>query len=211
MNNEILEVVDNLNERNKMFLVGRIEKELEFSHEAFGNVFLKTKLTVRNINGEDDYIPIIISEKLVKNIPTCGMVKVIGQLRSYNYIDEAQKGHLDIFMYVFDIHECGDIEQEVSNFLFLDGFICKKPFLKKVPGSYIETADFILAVNISCGRSVYIPCIAWGKYAYYAKKLKIGDRILVTGKIRSRKYTITVNEEEISKETYEVAVKRLKK
>ena len=34
----------------------------------------------------------------------------------------------------------------------------------------------------------YIPCIAWGRNAYFTRKLEVGDRVILCGRVQSKKY-----------------------
>ena len=59
-------------------------------------------------------------------------------------------------------------------------------------------------------KSDYIPVIAWGRNARYAKTLDVGDNVRVWGRIQSRNYQKRISEDEvITKTAYEVSVNRM--
>ncbi len=73
-----------------------------------------------------------------------------------------------------------------------------------------EIADVLIAVNRSYNKSDYIPCIAWGRNAKYAETLKVGDNVVIRGRIQSRDYQKKISETEVETKTaYEVSVSRL--
>ena len=68
----------------------------------------------------------------------------------------------------------------------------------------------MIAVNRSYNKSDYIPVIAWGRNARYAKTLNVGDNVHVWGRIQSRNYQKRISEDEvITKTAYEVSVNRM--
>jgi single-stranded DNA-binding protein len=93
--------------------------------------------------------------------------------------------------------------------LYLNGYICKSPVYRTTPFGR-EITDLLVAVNRSYNKSDYIPVIAWGRNARYAKNLNVGDNVKVWGRIQSRKYQKRIGEDEIiTKTAYEVSVNRM--
>ena len=96
-----------------------------------------------------------------------------------------------------------------TNYIFLDGFICKEPVYRKTPLGR-EIADILLAVNRPYGKSDYIPCISWGRNARYANHFRVGERCRIWGRIQSREYMKKISEEQAEKRVaYEVSVSKL--
>jgi len=83
----------------------------------------------------------------------------------------------------------------------LEGFLCKQPTYRHTPHGR-EIADVMLAVNRQYGKSDYIPCILWGRNAYFVKDLKAGSSLRVAGRIQSREY----NKNGERKTAYELSV-----
>ena len=69
---------------NIVNLKGRIENNLEFSHEIFGEKFYTTKIKINRLSESYDILPITVSERLLEevNLEEDKLVKVTGQLRS---------------------------------------------------------------------------------------------------------------------------------
>ena len=63
----------------------------------------------------------------------------------------------------------------------------------------------IIAIN---GRkSSYIPCIAWEKEANIVESLKVGDSIIIRGRMQSRNYKKRLEDGTVEKRTtYELSV-----
>ena len=100
-------------------------------------------------------------------------------------------------------------DSEKTNYIFLDGYICKEPVYRKTPLGR-EIADILLAVNRPYGKSDYIPCISWGRNARYSSSFRVGERCRIWGRIQSREYVKKLSEEEAEKRVaYEVSVSKL--
>jgi single-stranded DNA-binding protein len=97
-----------------------------------------------------------------------------------------------------------------TNYIFLDGHICKPPIYRQTPLGR-EIADILIAVNRPYGKSDYIPCICWGQNARLAENLTVGEHIQVTGRIQSREYQKKINETEFeNRVAYDVSVSKLR-
>ena len=100
-------------------------------------------------------------------------------------------------------------EDEKTNQIFLDGYICKEPIYRKTPLGR-EIADVLLAVNRSYGKSDYIPCICWGRNARFAAGFEVGSHIQMYGRIQSREYVKKISETETERRVaYEVSVSKV--
>lgn len=173
-------------ENNEVSIKGMIEETLEFSHAVKQERFYKTKVsTIRN-SGKKDFIPVIISEVFTKGITKGEYVEISGELRSFNWIDQEEKRHLKIFLFVKGIsaiRECG----VNKNFIQIKGFICKEPNFRKTPLGR-DISDLLVAVNRLYGQSDYLPCIVWGRNAIRTSDWKVGDEVIIQGRIQSRRY-----------------------
>lgn len=214
---------------NKAFLVGVIGEEFKLNHVVKDEKFYRTKIKVERFSGTEDIIPVIVPEKLIEQVvfeKTIGKwVAILGQLRSYNREDEKGSIHLDLFLFTKRI-KISETKQEIKEYLkelssgnnyvnnltFIDGYICKKPNLRETPLEK-QIADLFIAVNRSCRKSDYIPCIAWEKVALKSTKFDVGSHVKIYGRIQSRYYykkfpqNPNVGEWKI---TYELSVIRIK-
>lgn len=180
-------------------LVGKIVSDFVKSHSLYGETFYNVTLCVKRESGNIDLVPLLISDRLVNINDQYNDVHITGELRSYNQ-REIDKSRLKVFIFVNTI-ESIDEEHNIND-VFIEGYICKQPVYRRTPLGR-EITDIILATNRAYNKSDYIPCIVWGRNAYYTKNLSTGDRIRVAGRIQSREYT---KDNEV-KTAYELSVR----
>ena len=182
MNNDIIT-------NNQVTISGKIASGFNFSHEIFGEKFYIVNVNVQRLSNTCDTIPVTVSDIFVDvSKDYMGQfVSVTGNFRSYNKRDEEKK-HLVLSVFAQEFDLLGEnVEINNDNHIILDGYICKGPIYRKTPMGR-EIADLLLAVNRPYGKSDYIPCICWGRYARFATRLKVGKRIKVFGRVQSRNY-----------------------
>ena len=196
---------------NIVNLKGTIENNLQFSHEIFGEKFYTTKIKINRLSESYDVLPITISERLLEEVDLNEnkLVKVTGQLRSYNKnIDN--KNRLVLTIFVRDIKQ-EEEDNKDPNSIFLDGYVCKEPIYRKTPLGR-EITDLLVAINRPYNKSDYIPSIVWGRNAKFAKNLNVGDRIQMWGRVQSRVYDKKLEGgNSVKKTAYEVSVSKIKK
>lgn len=193
-------------ENNEVTLSGFVAEVPEYDHEVFGEKFYKFTVEAVRMSGFSDYVPVIISERLIdlamikfdsdNHLRT--YIKLTGQFRSHNLYDaEDNKKRLILSVFVRDVLDLqvfsDDSDQEIPtendlNRITLHGFICKLPKYRKTPLGR-EITDGLIAVNRPYGKSDYLPFITWGRNARYASTLELGDEIVIEGRIQSREYT----------------------
>ena len=204
-------MTDKLFENNQVSMMGEIVSEFQFSHEVFGEGFYMVELAVNRLSNYSDYIPLMISERLIDTEQdyTGQLIRVSGQFRSYNRHEE-KKNRLVLSVFVRELEFLDEIdENEKTNQIFLDGYICKEPIYRKTPLGR-EIADVLLAVNRSYGKSDYIPCICWGRNARFASGFSVGSHILIVGRVQSREYVKRIDEENVEhRVAYEVSVSKV--
>lgn len=196
-------------EDNEARIVGYVDNYLTYSHEVHAERFYHFNIRVRRLSDNEDIIVVTISEKLLSEIkiePNT-KVEIIGQFRSYNnYTDSGIR--LILTLFARDIHLVSQ-EAEQENEVYLNGYICK-PVIYRVTPFGREIADILLAVNRAYNKSDYIPCIAWGRNARFARNLTVGQNIRLFGRMQSREYQKKLSENEaVTKTAYEVSVSRL--
>ena len=198
-------------ENNQAGIIGRIVSGFTFSHEVAGESFYSMDVAVGRLSGQEDIIPLTISERLVnvnEDYRGC-TVEAVGQFRSYNR-QEGTRNRLVLSVFVREINFMEEFtDYTKTNQIFLDGYVCKAPIHRKTPLGR-EIADLLLAVNRPYGKSDYIPCITWGRNARYASGFEVGTRVRVWGRVQSREYTKKLSETECEKRVaYEVSVSSL--
>ena len=204
-------MLDKVIENNRVSIIGEVVSEFEFSHEVFGEGFYLVNVSVNRLSDMVDIIPLMISERLVDVTKDYRgrKIEVSGQFRSYNRHEEL-KNRLVLSVFVREIEFIEEETEEMkSNQILLDGYICKDPIYRKTPLGR-EIADLLVAVNRSYGKSVYIPCICWGRNARFAARFEVGVHVQIWGRIQSREYVKRLNEDEVEKRTaYEVSVSKI--
>lgn len=204
-------MADKILENNQVSIVGEIISDFQYSHEVYGEGFYMVEVAVSRLSNFSDYIPLMISERLIDTSQSYigQKVYVTGQFRSYNRHEEL-KNRLVLSVFVREIESIEEETEEMkSNQILLDGYICKDPIYRKTPLGR-EIADLLVAVNRSYGKSDYIPCICWGRNARFAARFEVGVHVQIWGRIQSREYVKRLNEDEVEKRTaYEVSVSKI--
>ena len=202
--------MDNNITNNQATIIGTIEDEFKFNHEIYGEKFYTCTVRVPRLSGTDDDVRIMVSERLIMDgeYSVGDKVEVSGQFRSYNSYENGDN-RLVLTVFAKDIGHFEESEKKNPNTLYLNGFICKEPVYRTTPFGR-EITDLLLAVNRSYNKSDYIPIIAWGRNARFAKNLKVGDNVKIWGRIQSRTYQKRISEEEsLTKTAYEVSINRM--
>lgn len=191
------------NPNNRIIAVGRLDGELELSHEVMNEPFYTGTLLVKRLSGTVDRLPVTIPGKLMGLLPEeNSQLLVTGQVRSYNKVIDGA-GRLMVTLFVQSLALSPD--NDTLNRVTLTGALCKPPIYRSTPFGR-EICDMMLAVNRAFGKSDYIPCIAWGRNAQYASRFSVGDRVRLTGRLQSREYQkLLENGEYMLRNAYEVS------
>lgn len=216
-------------EINKVVLTGTITEDFAYHHSTKGANIYKSFISVKRDSGTEDVLPIMVSEKILKEVfsPTkkktyisqSYTVCVEGIMASYNEHIENGKSKLILFIKPNNILIVAD-DTKPNNNIELTGYIVKAVNVRKTPGLKDKKgvrikqerliADVMLGVNINGNKysvSYYIPCIFWSKAASAVGNLGIGTRINIRGRIQSRKYNKKYENGSIEeKVAYEISV-----
>jgi len=189
--------------QNSLHLCGRIEATPLFSHYSHGEKFSIFPIVIERLSQTCDIINIIANDNILKclELKVGDFISLSGELRSFNN-KSGVGSRLVVTAYAREIYMN---TAEYKNELSLSGVICKKPVYRKTPLGR-EICDLMLAVNRRYGRADYLPCIAWGRNAYYASQLPVGLCVDITGRIQSRKYVKLIDGVEHPRVTYEVSI-----
>ena len=194
--------MENDTSENRTVLCGSIDGAIAFSHLSRGKRFYTFPLRVARLSGTDDVLNVICGEELLSSLEPDGspMLRIEGELRSYN--NKSGVGNkLVIFVFALSAALCAD---EPDNSVELCGTVCKDPCSRVTPMGR-EICDLLVAVNRPYGHSDYLPCIAWGQNAKRAAGLKVGDRIVLRGRLQSRNYLKSINGEPERRTAFEVS------
>ena len=193
---------------NKLRLTGTVTERPVYSHEVCGEEFYETKLSVPRLSGQEDVIPVTLSDRLLTRteVKPGAKISISGQFRSYNKL-EGEHSRLLLTAFAREILPADD---EVNpNTIEILGYICKPPVYRTTPFKR-EICDVLLAVNRAYNKSDYIPCIMWGRNARFIKDMPIGERLWVTGRVQSRIYTKCLSEDRSEERVaYEVSVSKI--
>jgi primosomal replication protein N len=177
-------------------------------HEFYGEGFCELQLSVKRLSSIVDIIPLTIPKSIAdsEKIVLGSHIAVSGEFRSYNKI-ENNRSRLMLSVFV---HSLTDVKDEDNpNTIELSGYICKTPIYRTTPFNR-EIADILVAVNRGANKTDYLPVIAWGRNARFAKTMNVGDCINITGRIQSREYQKKLdNGLTETRIAYEVSVNRM--
>lgn len=190
---------------NKIYLQG-IVSNISYCYEFNGEKFYSFELSTNRLSGVVDTLNCVTSEYHLQNITSGEIVGILGEVRTRN-VEADGKRHLEIYVFVKETGSCGE---DNTNYVELQGFICKQPNLRETPlGRTI--CDAFLAVHRQNGKSDYIPCIFWGRQALRVAEMEVGKEISITGRLQSREYVKqNLFGECETKTAYELSVVELK-
>ncbi|MGE4282219.1 MAG: single-stranded DNA-binding protein [Clostridia bacterium] len=198
-------------DNNLVEIIGEVSSELVFNHKVYGEGFYNFTIKAQRLSDVVDYIPIMVSERLLENVPLKigDHIEVSGQFRSYNnYNSDGNKLILTVFAKDIQYLE-EDKKVKNPNYIYLNGYICKQPIYRTTPFGR-EICDLLLAVNRAYNKSDYIPCIAWGRNARYSGVLKVGENVKVWGRIQSREYQKKLSASQVmTRVAYEISISKM--
>lgn len=192
---------------NSVTLCGTVLGQPTYSHEVFGEKFYEVTVAVKRLSGQDDLLPVSVSEHLLDgNVYDGAEVTLKGQFRSYNkLVGDRSKLMLTVF-----VRDVAPFDPTVNpNTMCLTGFVCKQPVYRTTPFNR-EICDLLVAVNRQYNKSDYIPCIVWGRNARFARNLVVGTQVSVFGRVQSRNYQKKLDDGSVVTRTaYEVSVGKI--
>lgn len=202
---------DNRMETNKVYVSGKIISDFQTAFKRCNTSYYMADMAVRRLSSQVDCIPVVFNDRLINtsNDYKGQYISVAGQYISYDFNESGRK-RVKLYVMAEEV-ELGEAEDKDvdDNYIFLDGYVCKKPVLRRTPNGRSIT-DLFVAVNNSGKKAYYFPCICWGKIAYSAASLSLGAHVRIIGRIQSREYSKQLNEHTVEQRiAYEVSVKNL--
>ncbi len=118
-------MTDKMFENNQVAMTGEIVTGFQFSHEVLGEGFYTAEMAVNRLSNYADYIPLMVSERLVDTQQdyTGQLVRVSGQFRSYNRHEE-KKNRLVLSVFVREWEFADEIGENGKNKSDLSGRLC---------------------------------------------------------------------------------------
>lgn len=112
-------------------------------------------------------------------------ISVAGSFRSRTVTDETGS-HCNLYVQASSVEIMPQISDDINS-IELEGFLCKKPLLRKtLKGKTI--CDLLIATHRKNGKSDYLPLIAWRDVAEDISKFDVGAKLNLKGRIQSRTY-----------------------
>lgn len=176
---------------NTIRLKGVIQ-DIQDSHKINDIEFSKANLVVSRDDGKEDVLNIRF-KKYANPYTEDQMITLSGNVRSYSSKIEGGKNKVELYIFTyFDQPDLDENDQEYTNFLELDGRICKIDALRKTRTGK-SNIHFIIANNLivsdgSKKLNSYIPCTAWGKTAELLSTLHVDSKLSIKGQLHSREY-----------------------
>ena len=171
---------------NQVDLVGKLEREFVFSHYTFDEKYYTNRIKTIRANNVIDYVPVIISEKLIPHDACKGtLVTISGNLRVHT---NKQTWAKELFVFVKTLSICPSTNVTLplsKNFVFLSGCICRAPLYRKLPFDRHVTL-LTISVDRNYGFADFVPCIVLQKDALYCSYFEIGTPVQIHGLIQSR-------------------------
>lgn len=186
---------------NEIILAGNVVDKPIFSHESFGEKFYRFSISVMRNSGTEDVLVCTIPEILLGDVLDKDRVKIRGQIRSRNEIDDGIR-RLCITVFVMEVM---DDRGKDENSVVISGAICTRPIHRRTPLGR-EITDFMLASNRETGASDYIPCVTWGRSSHRVNEMCVGNYIDIKGRLQSRTYEKTTDDSIIVRTVYEISV-----
>ena len=190
--------------QNEVLLEGTAQATPEWSHKNHSTDFYRLFLQIPRLSGTPDVLPVLLPETLLPQIEPDGLLRIRGQLRSFN--NRSGVGNkLVLTVYAQEIRPGLG---EPCNQILLSGAVCKPPVFRRTPlGRSI--CDLMLAVPRRYGRTDYLPVIAWGQLAMQTEALQVGDFLSLEGRIQSRIYYKQTEDGTETRTAYEVSIMHL--
>lgn len=190
-------------ETNAAEFCGTLAGAPRFSHTSRGEDYFVFPLETHRLSGTADTVNVTASRTLLGSVELAekSRIHITGEVRSFN--NKSGVGSrlvISVFAQKIEFTDEPDM-----NRVLLRGTLCKPPNLRRTPMGR-EICDLMLAVNRRCGRSDYLPCIAWGAGAAMASLWDVGTETGVDGRLQSRSYVKLTDGVGVEKTAFEVSV-----
>lgn len=194
------------NYTNDVTFIGEVVKPLKYSHSYKNIDFYKFYISVQRYSGVKDIIPVVVElSTLSKNniqIEKGTKLHVKGMLVSYGD-NKTRKISVYVFAKEIALVKRNNLK---NNEVVLSGKVVRKnPLWVSPKGKRI--LNIVIAIERSRHGTSYIPCILWELSDANIKKINVGSKVFVTGRLQSREYEKETDSGKVTNNiTYEVSV-----
>lgn len=193
---------------NEVVLSGKVVEAPKHHHTIYDCEYFQLYVSSLRNSGTEDRLPVIVSKEKLEDLKLeCGQyVRIKGDYRSYN---DNENKKLVLYVFAKNIELC---EKEDANTISFEGYVCRKGDLRVTPLGKKRILDLMIATNRSSNKSSYIPCIVWGLNEENAKKIFVGEKLHLDGRLQSREYQkVLENGDAETRTAYEVSVRQFSK
>lgn len=166
-------------------------RNIQDSHTINDIEFSRANLIVSRDDGKEDVLNVRF-KKYSNHYAEDQLVTFSGNVRSYSAKLDSGKNKVELYVFTyFDQPDLDENDQEYTNFLELDGRICKLDEIRKV-GNH-DSIHMIIANNLIVSDGAkklnsYIPCVAKDKLAEFISNLHVDSKVKLCGQLHSREY-----------------------
>ena len=190
-------------QNDRAVLTGIVAAPPSFSHSGRMGEYFTFPLEVERLSGAVDTLNIIAARELceAQDLKKGERITLRGEIRSYNNRSGAG-ARLVLTVLARSIERTS---AQFENSVRLEGVLVKLPSYRKTPMGR-EICDLMLAVQGRYGKSDYLPCIVWGIRAREAADWEVGQKLLLRGRMQSRKYIKATDNGQEEKTAFEISV-----
>lgn len=170
-------------------------RNIQDSHTINGIEFSRANLIVPREDGKEDTLNVRF-KKYSLPYQEDQEVSFSGNIRSYSAKLDSGKNKVELYVFTyFDQPDLDENDHEYTNFLELDGRICKLDEVRKTRNGktniHLILANNLIVSEGSKKLNSYVPCIAWGEVADTLAGLHVDSQIKLKGQLHSREYKKT--------------------
>lgn len=190
---------------NNLRLKG-ILKNIQFSHSINNIEFNRATLVVPREDSQEEDILNIRFKKFSNPYEENSVVSLSGNIRSYSTKLDSGKNKVELYVFTyFDQPDLDPNDHEYTNYLELDGRICKIDKLRKTKTGrsnlHLIVANNLIVSDGAKKLNSYVPCIAWDDLAEKLASQCVNTSLLIKGELHSREY-----KKQLEDNTFEVRV-----
>ena len=183
-------------ENNKIQIIGKVISDPKLDHEIYGEKMLRITVSVGRRSGVADNLRVKYSDRLGIELSNGDIAEINGRVSSANIYRNDGSRKLDIYIFANAINHVQALPSETGithrNSAHLECYLVMEPKYRTTPSGR-EITELFVAANRNYNKSDYIPVIAWGRNARYAKNLAVGQKIAAEGRLQSREYQKTLS------------------
>lgn len=171
-------------DRNEVRLSGTVLSKPEYKYKNYGEKFYMFYLKVVRKSGNEDILPIMISDHTVRIDSISQDIRVMVTGRVFGKKNKETK-RLDVYVFAMDIDF--EVKGKVDiNEVRLTGYISRDIYFKS--RGVRDTSDMLIASNRKYAKADYIPVVAWGRNARFSRSFTLGTHVSCVGRLQSRQF-----------------------